>query len=260
MLGPTGHTLSVVADTAAADAIIQAHGGWRLPSPSGAEVREGRAEARRALVGSLPGSSDLYHRNEDWPDRPTVTAGEVAPEIIDEFVCVCDPERLAAADAMREVVRRILEAGTEEWGPGPVTDGVFLTSAAAYLGENGAHIAEIATDQWSLVEVVCRRYDVEARQSVLTLVLRVQCDRVEDGVARAVQLIAERAASLVRQPDLPRQVRLPAGGPHLGAQAGRAAMVPSARRPSPRALAVAHHWTVASGIAGNAERQLVLAA
>lgn len=35
---------------------------------SGGSSAVARAEARRSLVGSLPGSSELYDRHEDWPE------------------------------------------------------------------------------------------------------------------------------------------------------------------------------------------------
>lgn len=94
---------------------------------------------------------------------------------------------------LREAARRILEAGRDGWCPGNVTDRNFLDAAVGYLNEHAAHIAEIVTDQRSLVEVVRRRYSPDTRELETILVLRIQCDRVEDGVARAVQIIAERA-------------------------------------------------------------------
>jgi hypothetical protein len=100
---------------------------------------------------------------------------------------------VAVADQLREDARRILEAGTDGWRPSKVTAQNFLDAAVVYLNEHSAHIAQILTDQWSLVEVVRRRYNADTRALETTLVLRVQCDRVEDGVARAVQIIAERA-------------------------------------------------------------------
>lgn len=46
------------------------------------------------------------------------------------------------------------------------------------------------------MEVARRRYNPDTKELETILVLRIQCDRVEDGVARAFQIIAERAARL----------------------------------------------------------------
>jgi len=45
----------------------------------------------------------------------------------------------------------------------------------------------------SLVEVCRQRYNPDTKELETSLVLRIQCDRVEDGAACAVQIIAERA-------------------------------------------------------------------
>jgi len=121
------------------------------------------------------------------------------PEYVDDFICTCGAESdatVAVADLLREDARRILGAGTDGWRPREVTDRNFLDAAVVYLNEHEANIAEILTDQWSLVEVVRRRYNPDTTELETILVLRIQCDRVEDGVARAVQIIAERAARL----------------------------------------------------------------
>jgi hypothetical protein len=119
------------------------------------------------------------------------------PEYVDDFICTCGVESdatVAVADQLREDARRILEAGTDGWRPRKVTDRNFLDAAVVYLNEHSAHIAGILTDQWSLVEVARRRYNPDTKELETILVLRIQCDRVEDGVARAAQIIAERAA------------------------------------------------------------------
>ena len=63
-----------------------------------------------------------------------------------------------------------------------VTDRNFLDAAVGYRNDHSAHIAEILTDQWSLVGVVRRRFNPDTSEVETTLVLRIQCDRVEDGV------------------------------------------------------------------------------
>ena len=62
----------------------------------------------------------------------------------------------------------------------------FLDAAVVYLNEHWAHIAEILTDQWSLVEVVRRRYNPDTKDLETILVLRIQCDRVEPSYVRAI--------------------------------------------------------------------------
>lgn len=116
-------------------------------------------------------------------------------EYVDDFVCTCGEDKRAAAEELREEARRILEAGTDEWCPGPVADRDYLTAAVGWLDQHHCHIAEILTDQWSLVTVVERRWNQDTNDIETTLELRIQCDRVEDGVARAVQLIAQRSSS-----------------------------------------------------------------
>jgi acyl-CoA reductase-like NAD-dependent aldehyde dehydrogenase len=114
--------------------------------------------------------------------------------IEDPCTCGVEPDaNVATADDLREAARRILEAGTDDWRPGKVNDRNFLDAAVGYLNEHSAHIAEILTDQWSLVKVVRRRYNIDTHEFETLLLLRIQCDRVEDGVARAVQILAERS-------------------------------------------------------------------
>ena len=139
----------------------------------------------------------LYLNRGAAPKRPRHTVEVPDPEYVDEFICTCGAEpdaTVAVADQLREDARRILAAGTDGWRPREVTDRNFLDAAVVYLNEHRAHIAKILTDQWSLVEVARRRYDPDTKELETILVLRIQCDRVEDGVARAVQIIAERAA------------------------------------------------------------------
>jgi hypothetical protein len=138
----------------------------------------------------------LCHRNPcAAPKSPRHTVHVAEPEYVDDFICTCGVESdatVAVADHLREDARRILAAGTDGWCPGEVTDRNFVDAAVGYLNEYSSHIAEIVTDQWSLVEIVAQRYNPDIKELETILVLRIQCDRVEDGVARAVQMIAER--------------------------------------------------------------------
>jgi hypothetical protein len=78
--------------------------------------------------------------------------------------------------------------------PGRAADRDYLSAAVGWLDQHHCHIAEILTDQWSLVRVVERRWNRDTNDIETTLELRIQCDRVEDGVARAVQFVAERSS------------------------------------------------------------------
>jgi hypothetical protein len=115
-------------------------------------------------------------------------------EVIGEMVCTCGDERLAEGNTLRVDARRILELGTSDFSPGAVTDSDFLTYAVMWLDaqEPPAHITEILTDQWSLVSVIQRRY-THGSGFEPVLLMRIQCDRVEDGIARAIQILHERA-------------------------------------------------------------------
>ena len=126
-------------------------------------------------------------------DEEHDAAGADGVHYVDDFVCTCGDDKKATADELREEARRILEAGTDDWCPGPVTDRDYLGAAVGWLDQHHCHIAEILTDQWSLVRVVERRWNPDTNGLKTTLVLRIQCDRVEDGVARAIQLIAQRS-------------------------------------------------------------------
>lgn len=161
-----------------------------------ARILHGRAFDPPRLGGDPPPGDELSDFGRATAAHARDTGPAISePEFFDDFICVCGPDaaKLAAADELRESARRILEAGTDDWCPGPVADRDFLDAAVVYLNEHWAHIAEIVTDQWSLVEVIERRHNPDTNGFETTLVLRIQCDRVEDGVARAVQLIAERA-------------------------------------------------------------------
>jgi hypothetical protein len=127
-------------------------------------------------------------------DTDYAAGGADGVEYVDDFVCTHGDDKQAVADQLREEARRILEAGTDEWCPGPVADRDYLSAAVGWLDQHHCQIAEIVTDQWSLVKVVERRWNQDSADIETTLVLRIQCDRVEDGVARAVQLIAQRSS------------------------------------------------------------------
>jgi hypothetical protein len=127
-------------------------------------------------------------------DEEHVAAGADGVQYVDDFVCTCGDDKQAAADELREEARRILEAGTDDWCPGPVSDRDYLSAAVGWLDHHHCHIAEIITDQWSLVRVVERRWNRDTSDIETTLVLRIQCDRVGDGVARAVQFVAQRSS------------------------------------------------------------------
>ena len=79
-----------------------------------------------------------------------------------------------------------LSRGSDELVPREVTADNFLTEVVYSLNwDFGAHITSSDNDQWSAVTV--EKYDK-------TLRIRVECDRVEDGVAAAWKALAVGAA------------------------------------------------------------------
>lgn len=99
------------------------------------------------------------------------------------MVCTCKEEgRQHAANVMGEVLARLSE-GSRELSARPVTMDNFVTAVVHSLNwDHNAHIARIDNDQWSAVTV-----DKDDH----SLRLRVECDRVEDGIAAAWKALAD---------------------------------------------------------------------
>ena len=98
------------------------------------------------------------------------------------MVCACK-ERREQADALREEVLRRLGSESDRHLARTVTMENFLTSVVQSLNDDhDAHITSIDTDQWSAVTV--EKYDG-------TLRMRVECDRVEDGLAAAWKALSD---------------------------------------------------------------------
>lgn len=99
-------------------------------------------------------------------------------------MCTCNPRSAALCDVALADAYRIL---------GDATPANFLTRAVHWMEfEQRANIARIVTDQWALV--VIERYPVDVGEpgnwKKPVEVARIQCDRVEHGIARAVQALA----------------------------------------------------------------------
>lgn len=104
------------------------------------------------------------------------------------MVCTCREQGQIAADALvREVMTR-LSAESKTHIASPVVTGNFLTRVVWSLNDDfNAHITSIDTDQWSAVTV--QKYDGK-------LQVRVECDRVEDGIAAIWKWLADGFQSL----------------------------------------------------------------
>ena len=102
------------------------------------------------------------------------------------MVCTCDEERRTRADDLRREVISRLSHGSKALVVRTVTMDNFLTGIIQSLNwDYDAHLLSIETDQWSAVTV--EKYDG-------SLSLRVQCDRVEDGIAAAWKALADGPA------------------------------------------------------------------
>jgi|JI9StandDraft_2_1071091.scaffolds.fasta_scaffold174518_2 hypothetical protein len=72
----------------------------------------------------------------------------------------------------------------------------FLTRATYWINGFNCHI-ELVSDQWAGVDIICTEWnedeedDEDAPEWITTLKFRVECDKVEEGLARAVIHIHE---------------------------------------------------------------------
>lgn len=99
------------------------------------------------------------------------------------MVCTCREEGQASADALMSEVTGRLSAESETSLAIPVSMDNFLTRVVWSLNDDfGAHITTIDTDQWSAVTV--QKYDGTQR-------VRVECDRVENGIAAIWKWLAD---------------------------------------------------------------------
>jgi len=117
------------------------------------------------------------------------------PELVKDFMCRCRPERAEECDAIMADVLARLSEGYET----PATPENLLSRVVTSLNwdYDGASIEGIHTDQWSVVISEKRGYgDVESKdfdeQYPVEFRTHVQCDRVEDGIARTWQIYADR--------------------------------------------------------------------
>jgi hypothetical protein len=86
-----------------------------------------------------------------------------------DFMCRCNAESASECAAVLEEIKEYLQAD----------DSNLLTYVVYELMEHDANIEAIVCDQWTLI--ITKKYD----KSFET---HVQCDRVEDGIARTLQL------------------------------------------------------------------------
>jgi hypothetical protein len=93
------------------------------------------------------------------------------------MVCVCDPGRLAAANAKLNALVARLEAGSEHLLPHQVDRAFLTTEIVRALSANfGVQLGPISSDMWFLLEADTIDADNNERS------VYVQCDRVEDGL------------------------------------------------------------------------------
>lgn len=102
-----------------------------------------------------------------------------------DFICVCKEEGQAEAHSIMSDVRTRLEMGSEELLPFKIGTKTSLLSAVVISlnWDYDAYIVGIYNDQWSAVSA--QTYDGLFRT-------HVQCDDVEDGIARTWQIFADR--------------------------------------------------------------------
>ena len=133
------------------------------------------------------GTLDRWTRNMATPGTMESRASTTS------FVPAATTSRLPPTSCERRLAQFSKPAPTT--GARVVLERDYLSAAVGWLDQHHCHIAEILTDRWSLVRVVERRWNPDGKDIETTLELRIQCDRVEDGVALAVQFIAQRSSS-----------------------------------------------------------------
>lgn len=100
------------------------------------------------------------------------------------MICSCSGDGKTEGHSLLDEVKERLSRGSEELMPRDVDDGNLLTCVVQSLSmEYNAHITRIGCDQWS--SVTAETYDGQ-------LAIRVECDRVEHGVAAIWKAFADR--------------------------------------------------------------------
>lgn len=102
------------------------------------------------------------------------------------MVCVCDPDRLAAANTKLDSLVARLEAGSKHLRPHHVDRAFLVTEVCRALSANfGAQVGPIWSDMWFLIEASAIDADNNERS------VCVQCDRVEDGLRALYNFVAD---------------------------------------------------------------------
>lgn len=102
------------------------------------------------------------------------------------MVCVCDPDRLAAANGELDALVARLEAGSEHLRPHHVDRAFLVTEVCRALEANfGVQLGPTSSDMWFLLHADTIDADNNERS------VYVQCDRVEDGLRAIYNWVAD---------------------------------------------------------------------
>lgn len=102
------------------------------------------------------------------------------------MVCVCDPGRLAAANAELDALVARLEAGSDHLLPHKVDRAFLTTEIARALSANfGVQLGPFSSDLWFLIRADTVDADNNERG------VYVQCDRLEDGLRAIYNWVAD---------------------------------------------------------------------
>lgn len=137
----------------------------------------------------MPGPPSRHSKSlDDYAPFGGTVPDLVHTDLHDGLVCTCGPREQESADALVADVRRRL---VDEAGLALVTPDNFATAVVHALGQIDAHVTGLFWDATDFL-VLAERTDHQRDAPATRFVSRIQCDRVEDGLAKTWEVFTAR--------------------------------------------------------------------